>query len=136
MGLTLSKILIVNPYGIGDVLCTLPLIQALREARPDITVGYLCNRRTESLVRAFPGISAVRVFEKDEFRALWRESTARWLSAGRALAGALRADRWDVAFDLSLNWQFSAALAALGIPRRIGFDYRRRGRWLTDRVPL
>lgn len=130
------RVLIVNPYGIGDVLFTLPLLQALRAAQPAMTLGYLCNRRTELLVRAFPGVTIVRVFEKDAFRALWRQSKRRWLSAVRALAGALRADRWDVALDLSLNWQFGAALAAVGIPRRIGFDFRRRGRFLTDRRPL
>lgn len=134
--MTPRRALIVNPYGIGDVLFTLPLVQALREARPDVVIGYLCNRRAESLVRAFPGVATVRVFEKDELRALWTHSTHRWIAAVCALARALRADRWDTAFDLSLNWEFGAALAAVGIRRRIGFDYRRRGWCLTNRLPL
>lgn len=130
------RLLLVNPYGIGDVLFTLPLLQALRDALPAATVGYLCNRRTESLVRAFPGVAVVRVFEKDEFRAQWRRSIRRWASDLQALARDLRGDRWDTAIDLSLNWQFGAALAGLGIPRRCGFDFRGRGRFLTDRLPL
>ena len=130
------KVLIVNPYGIGDVLFTLPLLQALREALPTTTLGYLCNRRTESLVRAFPGVHVVRVFEKDEFRTRWRQSKRQWLADVRTLAQTLLRDRWDIAMDLSLNWQFGAALAWLGIPRRCGFDFRGRGRFLTDRLPL
>lgn len=132
----MRKVLIVNPYGIGDVLFTLPLVQALRDARPDATLGYVCNRRTESLVRAFPGVTVVRVFEKDEFRARWRQSKRHWLADVQALAQTLSRDRWDTAIDLSLNWQFGTALAWLGIPRRCGFDFRGRGRFLTDRLPL
>ena len=134
--MTPKNILIVNPYGIGDVLFTLPLIQTLREAWPSATLGYLCNRRTEELVRMFPGIQIVRVFEKDEFRTHWRRSIPRWASAIREFAQTLRRDHWEAAIDLSLNWQFGAALAGIGIPRRYGFDFRGRGRWLTHRLPL
>lgn len=132
----MKRILIVNPYGIGDVLFTLPLVRALREALPSATLGYLCNRRTEGLVRMFPDIQMVRVFEKDEFRAQWRRSIPQWATAIRRFAQELRRDRWEAAMDLSLNWQFGAVLAGLGIPQRYGFDFRGRGRWLTHRLPL
>lgn len=132
----MNRLLIVNPYGIGDVLCTVPLLNAVRAAWPSATLGFVCNRRTESLVRAFPGLDTVIVFEKDEFRQQWRRSTLRWLTEVRRLAGTLKAGRWEAAIDLSLNWQFGAALAAVGIPQRYGFDYRGRGRFLTHRRPL
>ncbi|MBI4313968.1 MAG: glycosyltransferase family 9 protein [Candidatus Omnitrophica bacterium] len=125
----MQRILIVNPYGIGDVLCTLPLLEALHRAHPDAVLGFLCNRRTESLVKLFPNLKECIVYEKDELRAAgWRETLK--------LFGRLKKRRWDTVLDLSLSSQFSAAGAALGIGRRIGFDFRRRGKFLTHRIPL
>ena len=132
----MTRVLVVNPYGIGDVLATLPLVRALRAAYSTGRVGFLCNRRTESVVQEFPGLDEVIVFEKDEFRRLWREHRGQWISAVRRLAATVRRGRWDVAIDLSLNWQFGAALKLLGIPMRCGFDFRGRGRFLTQRLPL
>jgi lipopolysaccharide heptosyltransferase II len=41
-----------------------------------------------------------------------------------------------VAFDFSLNSSFGFLSFACGIKKRVGFDYRKRGRFLTDRVPM
>lgn len=133
---SLARCLVVNPYGIGDVLCSRPLLRAVRQAVPEATIGYLCNRRTEALAAMLPEVNQVFVFEKDEYRRLWRTSKRRWAGALWRLARDLRAGRWETALDLSLNWQFGAALAAAGIPRRCGFDFRGRGRFLTHRLPL
>ena len=130
----MTRCLVVNPYGIGDVLCTIPLVQAVRRAAG--RVGFLCNARTATLAQAMPGVDEVVVFEKDQFRAAWAQSKRRWWAAVRQMAATVRAGQWDTTIDLSLNWQFGAALAALGIPRRVGFDYRGRGRFLTDRLSL
>ncbi len=133
----MTRCLIVNPYGIGDVLCTIPLVEAVRRAiSPGGRLGYVCNQRTASLVRAMPGVDEVIVFEKDAFRAVWAQSKQHWWTTVRQFAATVRAGGWDTAIDLSLNWQFGAALAALGIRRRVGFDYRGRGRFLTARLPL
>ena len=40
------------------------------------------------------------------------------------------------AFDCSLGSPLALALVFAGIPRRIGYDYKGRGRWLTDKIPL
>ena len=130
------KILVVNPYGIGDALCTIPLLKALREAFPKGTLGLVCNRRVESVARMFPGVSRVLVFEKDDLRQAWAISKLRWLRAMRDLRRTLQADRWDAVIDLSLNWQIGATLAFAGIRTRYGFDYRGRGKFLTRTVPL
>ena len=39
----MKKILIINPYGIGDVLFTTPVISNLRRAYPQATIAYLAN---------------------------------------------------------------------------------------------
>ena len=131
-----ARILIVNPFGVGDVLFTTPLVRAIRCAFPESRLGYLCNRRTEGILRRNPNIDELFIYEKDEVVRLSRRS--RWASAayvGRLLARIRRA-RFDLAVDLSLGERYSFLLKLLGVRRRIGFDYRRRGRFLTERLPI
>ena len=39
----MTKILIVNPFGIGDVLFTTPLIAALKEHISGVTISFIGN---------------------------------------------------------------------------------------------
>ena len=41
------KVLIINPFGIGDVLFTTPVIRAVKEYDPHAFVGYWCNERVK-----------------------------------------------------------------------------------------
>ena len=126
-----KRILIVNPFGIGDVLFTTPMVRGLREAYPDATLGYLCNRRVEELVRTNVHLDLIFIFEKDEYRTLWRRSKKECLRMFFRFLKEIRSQRFDVLMDLSLGWHYSFLGWLLGIPTRIGFNYRRRGRFLT-----
>ncbi len=124
----LRKILIINPYGIGDVLFTTPVISHLREAFPGAQVSYLANRRTADFLKAQPDIHQVIVYERDECV----QDRRRYL----ALYATVKQGAFDAAFDFSLNSFFGFLALAAGIKKRIGFDFRGRGRFLTDRLPL
>ena len=131
-----DRLLIINPFGIGDVLFSTPLIAAVRAAYPHAEIAYLCNRRTHEVLRHNPHLNTIVVFEKDEYRALWRASKRRWLGAAVGLLRRVARERFDMAIDLSLSDRYSAVLACLGVPTRIGFNYRGRGRFLTHRVDI
>ena len=133
---TPDRVLIINPFGIGDVLFSTPLVAAVRTAYPQAFIAYLCNRRTHEVLRHNPHLDAIVVFEKDEYRALWRASKRQWLGAAVELLRRVARGRFDVAIDLSLSDRYSAVLAALGVPVRAGFNYRGRGRFLTHRVDI
>ena len=130
------KILIIHPFGIGDVLFSLPLLETVRQAEPDAFIGYLCNRRTEQLVAIWPQVDRHFVFEKDEFRAAWRSSKISGIRHLMEMVRMIRAERFDVVMDLSLGWQMGLACWMAGIPKRVGFDFRGRGRFLTHKLPL
>ena len=68
------RVLIANPFGIGDMLFSLPLVRAIRAAEPDAFIGILCNARTEELVSCWPELDWRHTFEKDEFRRRWKSS--------------------------------------------------------------
>ena len=130
------RILIVNPYGIGDVLFSLPLIYALREQQPDAHLSFLCNRRTQELVSCWKMLDQVSVFEKDEFRAAWSRSKPEGAKMLWKMTAEIRRQKMDALIDLSLGWQIGFTAILAGIPKRVGFDFRGRGRFLTHKLPL
>lgn len=130
------RILIANPFGIGDVLFSLPLIDAIREADPQGALGFLCNRRTEELVAASGLVDWCLVFEKDEFKAAWRRSKRQALRQLSQLFREIQRQRYDAFVDLSLSGQYGLGAFLAGIPRRVGFHFHRRGRFLTHRIPV
>lgn len=131
-----QKVLIINIFGIGDVLFTTPIIRSLKTAYPDVGIGYLCNRRTSPLLERYPQIQRVFVYERDELEALRRRSTWQYLKAVGRLIREIKTERFDVGLDVSLNSFMSFLAFAAGIPNRIGYDYKGRGIFLTKKIPL
>lgn len=134
--MNISNILIFNPFGIGDVLFTTPLAVNLKEHLPHSSITYLCNRRTYPLLKNAPFIDSVFVFEKDEWRSLGQRSKSGFIKQLVSFYNTIRRNRYDVLFDLSLNSQYGLFFKLAGIPMRIGFDYKKRGRFLTHSLPL
>ena len=130
------RILILNPFGIGDVLFTTPLIRAVRRAFPESRIDYLCNRRTETILRNNPHLDQVFVYERDEIVQLWRTSWWRGLAHVVELVRRVHRARMDVVIDLSLGERYAFILRALGVPRLFGFNYRKRGRFLTEALGI
>ncbi len=128
------KALVLNPFGIGDVIFSFPLVEGLRFYKAE--VDFLCNERTEELVRMNPSVRRHFVFNRDRFRELWRTDRKRCLKEAAELFGAVRAERYDVAFDLSMGKEYAFFLMLAGVRRRIGFHYRGRGLFLTDKFPV
>ena len=132
----MKNILIVNPFGIGDVLFTTPLLKAIKTSLPEAKIGFLCNRRVYPLIKDIPFIDWVFVYERDEMEDIRRRSLLLWLRAHRKLIGEIREKRFDAAIDLSLNTKFGAFLWLAGIKKRIGYDYKKRGKFLNYKIPL
>jgi lipopolysaccharide heptosyltransferase II len=132
----MTRILIVNPFGIGDVLFARPLIAALKQRYPGVSISCIGNARTQPLLAADPQLDRVFSYERDDFMAVYRRSKFGFVRRWTAFTAALRAERFDAAFDLSLGGPLALALLLAGIPRRIGYDYKGRGRWLTHKIPL
>jgi len=128
--------LIINPFGIGDVLFSTPLIRQLHEAHPGAKIYYLCNRRTSTFLKNHPLITKLFIYERDEFRAA--EKRSFW--AGAAMLIRFLFSIWrehiDTAIDLSLNSKFGLYAILAGIPVRAGFDHKKRGRFLNRKLPL
>jgi lipopolysaccharide heptosyltransferase II len=129
-----EKILVVNPFGIGDVLFTTPFLKNLRHHLPDCHIGYVGNRRTAPLLEAHEDVDTVYVYERDEFDSLYKTSKWRFYREVYGFINEIKRRRYDVVFDFSLNPMINALTFLGRIPRRVGFNYRNRGRFLTEKI--
>lgn len=130
------KILIFNPFGIGDVIFTMPLVRNLKGSIKDISLIYLCNKRVYPLLKYNKLFDDVLIFEKDEWREAANRSPVSFIKKAFSFMQAVRKEQFDIVFDLSMNAQYGFFLKMAGIKKRIGFNYRERGRSLTHKIDL
>jgi len=131
-----KRVLVVNTFGIGDVLFSAPLVRAVKKAMPESTIDFMCNKRCQYILKNNKNIDGIIVFEKDEFREALKKSKIGFSKKMLSFISTLRRKKYDLAIDLSLGYQIAFLLKVLGVEKRIGFDYRKRGRFLTDKLEI
>ncbi|MBM3251204.1 MAG: glycosyltransferase family 9 protein [Candidatus Omnitrophica bacterium] len=131
-----QSILIINPFGIGDVLFSTPLLQNLCDNFPRAKILFLCNRRTAPILKNHPLISKIFVYERDEFVAVQQKSFWAGLKKYCHFISEIKKEEIDCAIDLSLNTLFGFFTWAAGIRYRYGLDYKNRGRFLTQKLKI
>lgn len=114
----------------------MPLVEVLKKAFPDSSIGFLCNERTQSLICMNPSIDKTFVFCRDDFRAFWKKSPVLFFKELWKLLSAIRAERYEALFDLSLGREYSFFGMLLGIKKRIGFDFKGRGIFLNHKKKI
>ena len=62
-----KSFLLINPFGIGDVVFSTPLIANLKEKFPRARIFYLCNKKVYPILKNHPSIEKVFIYERDEF---------------------------------------------------------------------
>ena len=134
-----SRILIVRLSALGDVVHALPLLAALRRARPRAEIGWLVEERAASLLEGHPQLDRLHVYLRREFEGrLRRGRLVSGLSLAAELVRELRAARYEVALDVQGNLRSGVLTRLSGAPRRVGFapPFAKEGshRLLTDRV--
>jgi heptosyltransferase II len=118
-----EKILVVRRGGLGDVLMATPLLRGLREYFPSARIYVLVSKQAVAGLQGSPwvdGILEVPSSKKD------------WLS----LLRKLRKERIDTAFILHRFFVASLLALLVGIPQRLGFDWKNHGFALTGSVPF
>ena len=131
---TLRRVLIVHPYGIGDLLFVTPVMRALRLIPTVETVDLLLGSRTREVVENNPHINEIFVVDKD------RAHRQNWLENFRDAFGLWRkfqAKHYDLILDYSLRREHAFfGRFLLGVPRCAGFAYKKRATFHNIRYPL
>jgi ADP-heptose:LPS heptosyltransferase len=124
--------LIIRRDNIGDLVCTTPLITALRQNYPKAWIAALVNRYTAPVLENNPDLDAVFSYQKGKHRAPGETVLGLHVQRLRMLLG-LRRRAIDYVILASPGYQSSAErLARMVAPRHIvGFD---NGAGLADRV--
>ena len=110
-----SKILIIKPSSLGDVVHTLPAVAAIRDANSDAEITWVINPEWAPLLRGNRDIDHVHLFPRGEFRGFGAPARLLpWIRETRQL-------RPDVALDFqglfrsALIARISGAKAILGM---------------------
>src|SRR5258706_13386395 len=99
-----SRILVVRLSALGDVVHALPMLDALRRARPDAEIGWLVEEKAASLLAGHPQIDRLWVAPRRELVALLRRG--RVVAALRRLIGfmrELRSAHYELVVDAHSN---------------------------------
>lgn len=131
-----KKILIINPFGIGDVLFTTPVIRALKQQCPDAFIGYWSNLRVKPVIESNPQVNKIFALSRGDLKKIYQESFFKGLWSTLCLVWQIRKERFDICLDFSLDHRYSLFAKIIGIRQRIGFNYKGRGRFLTKRIDL
>lgn len=129
---TPRRFLIVRLSAIGDVVRTLPALEALRAAEPDAHIAWLVEDRARSVVAGHPALDGVYVYERrkisHDLRRPWR--WRRFLGRVLTLLTDLRRRPYDVVLDFQSLVKSGLLTWATGAPVRVGFVREHcRERW-------
>jgi heptosyltransferase-2 len=132
----LKKILIINTFGIGDVLFTTPMIKNLKRAHPQAAIHYMANSRSAAVLANNAAVDKVIVYDRDDFAAAYQRSVFEYLRKGKDFLESLQREGYDLVIDLSADRGMSLMTKMARIPERVGLDYKGRGMFLTRRIPF
>lgn len=124
----LDRVCIVMMSAVGDAVHVLPVIAALKRARPSVHVTWVLQAGPASLVRRHPLVDEILLFDR-----------GAGLRGFLDIRRALRTRRFDVVLNLQVYLKAGIVTAFTSSPVKLGFD-RARARdvnWLftTHHIP-
>ncbi|MBI5631985.1 MAG: lipopolysaccharide heptosyltransferase I [Nitrospirae bacterium] len=119
------KILVVKPSSLGDVVHSLPFLNAVKTCFPKTEIHWVIAKGLEGLLEGHPMIDKLIIINKD----LWKNlsQTGRTLKEIRGLFKQLRNEKYDVVVDLQGLLRSGLITSATRAPLRLGFREAREG---------
>ncbi|GBE30228.1 MAG TPA: lipopolysaccharide heptosyltransferase II [Bacteroidetes bacterium] len=121
------RILIVQTAFLGDVVLTLPLVEAVHSSWPEAQVDFLSRASCEGLFLGHEHVDKVMVFDK--------QNRNRSLVGMLSLASSIRRQKYDLALIPHRSFRSGIITALAGIPKRVGFKAVAGSIWYTDSAP-
>jgi heptosyltransferase I len=126
--MTGERICIVMMSAVGDAVHVLPVVNAIKRAKPFRHITWVLQPGPATLVRGHRSVDEIILFDR-----------ANGAAGFRQVIQELRSRRFDLLINLQVYFKAGIITAMSGVPRRLGFD-RARARdanWLftTERIP-
>jgi len=117
-----KKILLVKPSSLGDIIHTLPVLNAIK-ASGDFIVDWIVADGFESLLEGHPMIRYLWIIKKHR----WKPPTGifRFVKEVFSLSKKLRLQKYDIVIDLQGLFRSGIITAVSGANLRIGFKNAR-----------
>ncbi len=122
----MNRILIVNVNWLGDVVFSLPVFKALKEAYPASKISCLAPLRVKEILESSSCIDQVIIYDE--------QGRHRNLFGKLKLICQLRREKFEIAFLLHRSLTRALLVFLAGIPQRVGYDSKKRGFLLTHKV--
>ena len=116
----IRKILIIKPSAFGDIVHTLPVLNALHGRFPHAQIDWVVGHGLHTFLEGHAMIHRLWVIKKDEWKKLRRLNET--LTEIRELTAGLRAEKYDVALDLSGLLRSGLIAFVSGAAIRLGFE--------------
>lgn len=122
----MKNILVVNVNWLGDVIFSSPVFKALKAAYPQSRISCLAAPRVREVLESIPGVDEIIVYDE--------QGAHRNPFAKLRLIRELSEKHFDAAFLLHRSLTRALFVFLAGIPRRIGYATKGRGRFLTRAI--
>lgn len=134
----LRRILVIRLGALGDVVRTIPAIQALRAAAPQAKIAWLVDDRCAAILEGLLYVDELLVLPRRELRAASRNPLAwgRWLRLWRSFRRRIRAWRADAVFDFHGLFKTGVLTRCARARLRIGYvrGHSKEGSWRAYNV--
>jgi ADP-heptose:LPS heptosyltransferase len=122
-----ENILLIRLKSIGDVIFTLPAVQAVRERFPSARLHFLVAREHAELLRGFPGIDEIIPLDRRTFSLRSPQALMRGIAD---LVWRLRREDFQLAIDFQGYGETEWFAYFSGAPDRWGNVYNAQRGWM------
>jgi heptosyltransferase I len=122
---TIHKILIVKPSSLGDVIHSLPFLNAVKTCFPKSEIHWVIAKGFEGILESHPMINKLWVIDKDSWKNI--QNVKSTIQEIKVLFKKLKQEKYDLAVDLQGLLRSGVLTGSTGAPVRIGFREAREG---------
>jgi lipopolysaccharide heptosyltransferase I len=115
-----SRILLIKPSALGDVIHTIPVLAKLRARYPRARIDWLLTPENAQLLQHHPALSGTVAFDRQKLRTFGR--CMHGTVAGLRLLAHLYRSRYDLVIDLHGQLRSAFFSLATRASARVGFD--------------
>ncbi|HEX7900033.1 MAG TPA: glycosyltransferase family 9 protein [Planctomycetota bacterium] len=119
-----KRILCIRLSAVGDVINTLPALEALRRGRPDAFIGFVVEDRAHDLITNHPCVDRVHLYRRKRW-SRWLRQPIHWpklYEEFSAFLWEIRREKYEVALNFQSNLKGALHALLSGAPTRVGFS--------------
>lgn len=132
-----KKILIIEIWGIGDVVLIIPALRALKSKFPNAEITLLAKAHAQEILKGSSLVDKFMTFNFPWTGFRKKYSFRRWDFKGLwSLIRQLRKNSFDLALDARADVRNNFLMYLSGASKRAGYTYTGGGHFLTDIVPV